>query len=268
VGVLAMVAAFAFAGSAQASPTAFGAFRNNGTESSAAVSQAISNVPTNVGIVYDALGRTNTIQVYNFGTLLYTGPVDISLTLARIRNGGCITAEKDDGEFFNFTGNEFPNIPRKGNNYYIEFTVWFSINTNNATYDPSVEPYGSMSFPGSMRLLIGLGGEVYFTGDHYGEDGPQQNAYYVNPLPAPGAYRITSVAASTNDIRITWQTVGGSSNVVQATPGAGDGTYSNNFSDISSIIVPSAGDLTNVTYRDAGGATNAPSRYYRVRLVP
>jgi len=263
-----MVAVFVFAGSAQASPTAFGAFRNNGTESSAAVSQAISNVPMNVGIVYDALGQTNTIQVYNFGTLLFTGPVDISLTLARIRSGGCITAEKDDGEFFNFTGNEFPNIARKGNNYYIEFTVWFSINTNNATYDPSVEPYGSMAFPGSMRLLIGLGGEVYFTGDHYGEDGPQQNAYYVNPLPAPGAYRITSVVPSTNDIRINWQTVGGSSNVVQATSGTGSSDYSNNFTDISPIIVPNAGDLTNATYLDTGGATTVPTRYYRVRLVP
>jgi guanyl-specific ribonuclease Sa len=262
-----MVVAVLFAGWTQAAPTAFGTFPNNATHSNAAVALAISNVPTNAGVVYDAIGRTNSIQVYNFNSLVYTGPIDVSLTLARIRSGGCITAESNDGGFFNFNPGELPNIPRKGNNYYMEFVVWFSINTNNATYDPSVKPFGVVSFPGPMRLLIGLGGEVYFTGDHYGS-GLETNAYYVTPAPDPSTFHISSIAPSTNDMRINWQTVGGSSNVVQATSGAPDGSYSNNFTDISTIIVPTGGDLNSTNYLDIGGATNTPSRYYRVRLVP
>src|ERR1700677_2810136 len=65
--------AFVFVAQVQASPTAFGAFPNNSTHSSAAVAQAIANVPTNVGTIYDASGQTNDIQIWNFNTLLYTG---------------------------------------------------------------------------------------------------------------------------------------------------------------------------------------------------
>jgi hypothetical protein len=41
-----------------------------------------------------------------------------------------------------------------------------------------------------------------------------------------------------------------------------------NFTDISSpIIISGSGDATT-NYVDSGGATNSPSRYYRIRLVP
>jgi hypothetical protein len=57
---------------------------------------------------------------------------------------------------------------------------------------------------------------------------------------------------------------------VQVTSGAADGSYNTNgFADIASslTIVGGSGD-TSTNYTDAGGATNTPSRYYRVRLVP
>ena len=41
-----------------ATPVAFEAFPNNSTYSSAAVAQAIANVPTNAGAVFDAIGTT------------------------------------------------------------------------------------------------------------------------------------------------------------------------------------------------------------------
>ena len=265
-GVLALVSAVALVAPAQATPIPFGVFPNNATHSNASVAAAIANVPTNAGVVYDPIGQTNSIQVYNFSVLSYTGPIDVSLSLGRIRAGGCVTNESNDGGFFNFNPGELPNIPRKGTNYYMEFVVWPTINLTNMTYDPAVPAYGTIAFPGPMRLLIGLGGEVYFTGDHYGS-GAQKNAYYVNPLPAPGTFRITSVTTQTNDVSITWQTVGGRTNRVQATAGTA-GNYSTNFTDLSPIIIGSGGDLTNATYLDAGGATNFPSRFYRVRLVP
>ena len=256
---------FAFAANVPAAATAFVAFPNNSTHSNAAVALAISNVPTNAGVVYDALGQTNHIQVYNFGSLVYTGPVDVSLTLDRIRLGySMVNSESDDGGFFNFNPGELPNIPRMGNNYYMEFMVWYSINLTNATYDKTALPYPSVTYPGPMRLLIGLGGEVYFTGDHYGS-GLQTNAYFVNPPQLPGNFVITNMAQEGNNIRISWQTVGGLTNVVQAMTDT-SGTFSNGFADISPQIIAAGGDLTSTNYLDVGGATNSPARYYRVRL--
>jgi hypothetical protein len=84
------------------------------------------------------------------------------------------------------------------------------------------------------------------------------------------ALRVTAIAAQGNDIQITWLTTGGTTNAVQVTSGAVDGSYNTNgFADIagSLTIVGGSGD-TSTNYVDVGGATNAPSRYYRVRLVP
>ena len=79
-------------------------------------------------------------------------------------------------------------------------------------------------------------------------------------------FQIVSVAVQGQDSLITWQTVGGVANVLQAT--AGNSTsYPNNFVDISPIIVGRGGDLTTTNYLDIGGATNSPPRCYRVRLV-
>jgi len=264
--ILTIAAAAILATPAHAAPTALGSFPDSANPSSYSVAAAIANVPTNAGIVYDPIGQTNSIQVYNFGQLVYSGPIDVTPTLERIRHGCWIPAEKHDGSFFNFRSfGEMSNIPRKGNYYYREFVVWPSIDITNDTYDPNVQAFGVVPFPGPMRLLIGRGGEVYFTGDHYG-DGAQTNAYYVNPPPFPGAFHITSVVAQGPDALITWQTVGGETNVVQAAAGTSVG-YSTNFIDISPMIVGCGGDLTTTNYLDIGGATNFPARRYRIRLV-
>ena len=245
-----------------ASPVAFQAFPNNSTHSSAAVAQAIANVPASAGVVYDAIGQTNHIQVYNFSTLVYTGPINVSLTLDRIRHGDWMPTESNDGGFFNFQSGELPNIPRMGNNYYMEFVVWFSINISGGTYDPANKAFGTVSFPGPMRLLIGLGGEVYFTGDHYGS-GLQKNAYFVNPIPASNIFQISNIAKEGNNVRITWPTVGGRTNVVQTSSGG-----FNTFTDHSPILVPAGGDFTITNYLDVGALTNSSARYYRIRLAP
>ncbi len=71
-----------------------------------------------------------------------------------------------------------------------------------------------------------------------------------------------------NDIRITWTTIGGKTNVVQAVNGLGDGSFNTNFADISlPIIGPGTGVLTT-NYLDVGAIEDSPSRYYRIRLVP
>jgi hypothetical protein len=83
------------------------------------------------------------------------------------------------------------------------------------------------------------------------------------------AFQITSILRQSNNVLITWTVFGGTTNVVQVSPGGVGGSYStNNFVNLSPMIfVPGTGlNLTN--YLDIGGATNKPARYYRVRLVP
>jgi hypothetical protein len=266
VGLL-TVAVVVLTATARGATVSFGSFPNNSTHGSASVIAAIANVPTNAGVVYDPIGHTNYLQVYNFGTLVYTGPVNVFLTLQRIRLGFWMPTESNDGGFFNFSNaGELPNIPRKGNNYYMEFVVWPFLNLTNATYDTGQKAYGVVAYPGPMRLLIGLGGEVWFTGDHYGQNGLQLNAENVNPPPPPGIFKLTSIAVIGSDTLVTWNTIGGETNVVQAASG-NTGILSNQFTDISPSVVAAGGDLTNANYLDVGGATNFPAKFYRVRIL-
>jgi hypothetical protein len=89
-----------------------------------------------------------------------------------------------------------------------------------------------------------------------------------DPTNSASSFRITSVATQNSDVLVSWTTGGGRTDVVQATAGEPDGSYATNFIDVSPlIIIPGTGDQST-NYLDAGGATNLPSRYYRVRLVP
>jgi hypothetical protein len=81
------------------------------------------------------------------------------------------------------------------------------------------------------------------------------------------AMRITSITTQSNNVYLTWLTFGGTTNIVQVTPG--NPGYNTNFSDISnSLTIVGGSGLTNANYEDAGGATNSPSQFYRVRSVP
>jgi hypothetical protein len=79
---------------------------------------------------------------------------------------------------------------------------------------------------------------------------------------------VTTVTHESNDIRVTWTTTAGKTNVVQVTSGDANGNFTNNFVDLSPpIVVPGSGQV-GTNYLDSGGGTNVPARYYRVRLVP
>jgi T5SS/PEP-CTERM-associated repeat protein len=81
-------------------------------------------------------------------------------------------------------------------------------------------------------------------------------------------FRSTAVTPSGIDILLTWMMGPGATNALQAAPGDVNGGYSTNgFSDIFVVTNNSAaGTVTN--YLDVGAATNKPSRFYRIRLVP
>ena len=174
-------------------------FPDNSTHISAAVLAAAADVPASAGAVYSA-GNANDIQIVNFGTTIYTGAVDVTTTLTRLRNNQSVCAdESDDGGFFNFTPSELPNIPRMGMNYYMEFMVWPAMNLAANTFDTTATPYNSSdTFPGPERILVGSAGEVYFTGDHYSTS---DNVY---PVSQPVALNINSWTATSS----TWSTAG------------------------------------------------------------
>lgn len=89
-----------------------------------------------------------------------------------------------------------------------------------------------------------------------------------SPTNSLSGLRIISAVRQTTDVVIVWTTAGGVTNAVQATAGSANGSYTNNFVDISDpIMIQGSGEVTT-NYTDTGGATNSPARYYRIRLVP
>jgi PKD repeat protein len=89
-----------------------------------------------------------------------------------------------------------------------------------------------------------------------------------DPTNSASAFRINSVSAQETNILILWTCGADRTNVVQVSMGDVDGSYSNSFTDLSEqIVLSGVGDVTT-NYLDVGVATNAPTRYYRIRLVP
>ncbi len=81
-------------------------------------------------------------------------------------------------------------------------------------------------------------------------------------------FRIAAFQREGGNLRITWTTVGGKSYRVQTNAPPANGTFTNNFGDLSPLIsIGSSGESTT-NYLHVGGATNASGRYYRVRLGP
>lgn len=82
------------------------------------------------------------------------------------------------------------------------------------------------------------------------------------------AFRITSITRQGNDLLLTWMMGPGQTNALQATSGGPGGSYTTNgFTNIFVVtnnVMP--GTITN--FLEVGAATNAPARFYRVRLVP
>ncbi|HUJ09498.1 MAG TPA: fibronectin type III domain-containing protein [Verrucomicrobiae bacterium] len=100
-------------------------------------------------------------------------------------------------------------------------------------------------------------------------DGTGQNNLFkylagLDPTNSTSVFRIQSISRQNNDMLIVWKAGGGRTNVLQvATTPTGD--YSNAGPDI--VVVGSGDAVTNCL--DVGGATNnAPTRFYRIRLVP
>ena len=113
----------------------------------AAIGPAVALAPASAG-------QLSSVNVVNFGTTVYTGPLDVANTLNRIRadNGPDRT---DDGIVY--TNPAASGLP--GDGTYYEFTVEPATGTDRTF---------TFASPGPMRVLLATGGDCYFTGDHYG----------------------------------------------------------------------------------------------------
>src|SRR5439155_943355 len=102
-------------------------------------------------------------------------------------------------------------------------------------------------------------------GDGDGLSNLQEFLSGTDPTDAASAFRISAVDIEGDDIRVTWTMGAGKTNLLQLAAGATGGSYSNDFTDLFGAT-NTVGTVTN--YLDIGGATNVPSRFYRVRLAP
>ena len=114
--------------------------------------------------------------------------------------------------------------------------------TNCPQAQPGADPYGK-GISNTNQFLLGL-----------------------NPTNPASVFQILSVAPSGSDMQITWATAGGITNVVQATTGLADGSYSTNFIDVSSLIIIQGSGDTTTNYLNTGAVTNFSTQYYRIRL--
>jgi PKD repeat protein len=134
------------------------------------------------------------------------------------------------------------------------------VSTNAKTgYITAWTPFQSWQMQYFSSLNCGLCGEsADFDGD--GQNNLAEFLAGTDPTNSGSAFRVTKIAKEGNNLRVTWTTVTGQTNALQRSS-----TVAGGYGDIF-IVTNTVGTTTN--YLDIGAATNFPSRYYRVRLVP
>jgi pectate lyase len=85
-----------------------------------------------------------------------------------------------------------------------------------------------------------------------------------DPVSSASFFGITGISKEGNDIRVTWMTSVGGTNILQRSSGAAAGSSSGDFVDIF-VTTNTVGKATH--YLDVGAVTNSPARYYRVRSM-
>jgi hypothetical protein len=169
------------------------------------------------------------------------------------------------------TSNVYYGLP--GGLAYVPGTYHIFGNNGTTPYEKSVNNGSNTALnsdlaPGSTITAAQL--YQYLTG---ASDHLPMVADYSIPIPVQttnaSSFLVTSIVqTNSSDIFVMWATTGGTTNVVQVNPGDVNGSYTTNFTDLSSdIIIQGSGNIST-NYLDAGGATNFPSRYYRIRLQP
>ena len=154
--------------------------------------------------------------------------------------------------------------------YFDTTNVWTNVLTQ-ATYDAlkeQVNQTNPVTFASWQVQYFGCTNDnpsALATAD---PDGDGQNNYAeflarTDPTTNASVFKLVSAAREGDGVRLFWQTHGGITNVVQAAASL-DGSYTNISPD---IVIPGDNDVTT-NYFDVGILTNAPARFYRIKLAP
>ncbi|MCC7424652.1 MAG: hypothetical protein IT428_30660 [Planctomycetaceae bacterium] len=98
-------------------------------------------------VATDVIIRNVTIRDQS-NRVVYRGDVNLTPTLDRIKKG-VRNEHRNDGSTFQ---NREKRLPQRDGGYYKEY----------------VHPTRGVSGPGPQRIILGKGGEIYYTSDHYG----------------------------------------------------------------------------------------------------
>ena len=85
--------------------------------------------------------------IRDFGKVVFKGTIDLQPTLDRIARGEK-NSHRNDGTTF---GNRERRLPQKSSGYYTEY----------------VHPTKGINGPGPQRVIVGKGGDIWYTPDHY-----------------------------------------------------------------------------------------------------
>jgi hypothetical protein len=130
------------------------------------------------------------------------------------------------------------------------------------------------SLPNGWEVMMGLNPLLANGGngadgdpDGDGESNWREWQAGTRPLDPGSLLTITAITRESDNIRVTWKTAGGRTNILQVAAGE-SGAFATNFVSIgNSIIVAGSGDVTTNRV-ETGGAINGPARFYRVKVVP
>ncbi len=230
--------------------TGLGSVQLSGALSTSGI-QTVGNLLT---LVSNAILQANRVEVLASGILAGTGNI-----AAPVVNAGRVVADATTLTFAQAVTNNGTLRADHGGTLQLNGPV-----VNNGIIDLI---NGQANF-GSNFINNGI--VLYPNNDDDG-DGVSNLAEYsagTDPLSAASVLRVLSVTNVANNVRITWSTVGGKKYVLQAvTPPPGG--YSTNFTNISpEVIVAGNGGESLTNFVEAGAASNAPARYYRVKLSP
>jgi GH25 family lysozyme M1 (1,4-beta-N-acetylmuramidase)/uncharacterized protein YegP (UPF0339 family) len=128
-----------------------------------------------------------------------------------------------------------------------------------AEYFPNVDPTGTTTNSVSCATC---------DPDGDGLSNLQEFLAGTDPTNSISTFRITSISNIGPDNLITWTVVSGKTYVVQLATNGFVGSLTNTFNDLAAVVVPPAAAIAFTNYLDVGGATDNPSRFYRIRLGP
>jgi hypothetical protein len=156
----------------------------------------------------------------------------------------------------------------------VSHSAELQINSGTVTVSGGRLTVDKLVITNACGRFIKAGGEVVVTtlllGPALDADGDgftnlQEFQAGTDPLdPNSSPFRITAITQENDDLRVSWMAGAGKTNALQRSAG-NSGLYNDSFTDIF-IATNTLGGVTN--YLDVGAATNAPARFYRVRLVP